>query len=69
MAEIIPFKCRFAPRRYQYKGHWIEVFIEEDGSYSASIELSRERGIIACSGAPYVEQAEFIAEELINSWD
>lgn len=61
--------------RYQYKGFWIEIFLETDFQqknfwYEFSIEMPNwGEGVIRHS--PYVssDQAEFAAEELIESWN
>jgi hypothetical protein len=68
MAEIIPFKCRFNGRRYQYKGFWVEIFIEENG-YQAYVELPHQGGVISSKVLPNLDQVEFAVEELIDSWN
>lgn len=63
------------PSRYQYKGHWIEVFLNADDNdcdrilYSASVELPNEAGVISSHLKESREEAEFAAEELIDSWN
>lgn len=61
-------------RRYQYKGFWIEIFLIPDFenhqiSYQASIELPNEGGVISDYPHPNLDQAEFAAEEMIESWN
>ncbi len=61
--------------RYQYKGYWIEVFLDADDNdcdrilYSASVELPNETGVISSHPQESREEAEFAAEELIDSWN
>lgn len=60
--------------RYQYKGHWIKVFIELDENeeffdYVSYVELPRNEGVIESCRNATREEAEFAAEELINSWN
>lgn len=59
---------------YQYKGCWIEIFIEADFKrdrllYVASVELLNGRDVITSSIFESREEAEFAAEELIDSWN
>lgn len=70
------FKCRIGQHsnRYQYKGFWIDIsmipdFENHEISYEASIELPNQKGVV--SDYPYssLDEAEFAAEELIDSWD
>ena len=61
-------------KRYQYKGCWIEVFIEADFKrdrllYVASVEIPGGRGVIKSSTFESREEAEFAAEELVESWN
>lgn len=61
-------------QRYQYKGIWIEIFIEADFenntfAYHAYIELPREEGCLTSNACGSREEAEFAAEELIDSWN
>lgn len=60
-------------RRYQYKGYWIETFIELDESeefyYVSYVELPHNEGVIESHLSGSREEAEFAAEELINSWN
>ena len=61
-------------RRYQYKGFWIEIslipdFENHEISYQASIELPNQDGVFSCYSYPSIDQAEFAAEELIESWN
>jgi hypothetical protein len=61
-------------KRYQYKGFWIESFIEpnfETGEFKwyASIELPRKQGCISGSLKATRVESELAAEELIDSWD
>lgn len=58
--------------RYQYKGFWIEIFLEPDFEhnrilYTASVELPGRGGVIATTGSESREEAE--AEELVDSWN
>ena len=65
--------------RYQYRGFWIEIFLEpsfeqsrfkEDSfNYSAMIELWGNHGCISVGSYSDKENAEFAAEELIDSWN
>lgn len=71
------------PNRYRYKGFWIQVFLEADfvrdaegGSpcdhrifYTASVELPNKRGVISGEPKDSRDEAEFVAEELIDSWN
>lgn len=52
--------------RYKYGGFWILLFIQEDGSCTGSIETPQ--GWISVAGSTQ-EEAEFAAEEVINSWN
>ncbi|MBE9191426.1 hypothetical protein IQ230_13930 [Gloeocapsopsis crepidinum LEGE 06123] len=58
--------------RYQYKGFWIRVFIDITESqrfnYVACVELPRS-GIIQTTHLSSKEEAEFAAEEIIDSWN
>lgn len=63
--------------RYQYKGFWIETFFEpkfklfsnESAGWYASIELPHNQGCVGSALYPDRENAEFAAEELIDSWN
>lgn len=65
--------------KYQYKGFWIEVFLESNSEssqfedqlfdYYASVELGGNRGCITTGLYSDKENAEFAAEELIESWN
>lgn len=60
--------------RYQYKGFWIESFIEPDfetGKFKwySSVELPRNQGCILGSLKTTRVESEFAAEELIDSWN
>lgn len=70
------FKCRRAQhqRRYQYKGFWIDIslipnFENHEFSYQVCIELPNQAGIISDYSYPSLDEAEFAAEELIDSWN
>lgn len=61
-------------KRYQYKGYFIETFIHLDldkGSfyYTACVELLNNKGVIECFPKNSRNEAEFAAEELIDSWN
>lgn len=64
--------------RYQYKGFWIEIFFENNfelaighelSGWYASIELPNNGGCISTGMLCDRENAEFAAEELIDSWN
>ena len=62
------------PSRYEYKGFWIEIVIEADFErgcvlYEAVIELNNRGGIIKTCSTEIREEAEFAAEEMIDSWN
>lgn len=52
--------------RYQYKSFWIELFIQEDGSFTGFIEIPQGR--VPTTGSTQ-DEAEFAAEEVIDSWN
>ena len=61
-------------KRYLYKGYWIEIFLEADFArdrilYTASVELPNNRGVILGKPTENRDEAEFAAEELIDSWN
>lgn len=71
-----PFKCRTTQhsKRYQYKGHWIDIALQADFSqknfwYQATIELPNQAGVISEYPYPSLDQAECAAEEMIDSWN
>ena len=71
------------PNRYRYKGFWIRVFLEADFErdeggtlscdhrilYNASVELPNKCGVISGEPKESRHEAEFAAEELIDSWN
>lgn len=62
------------PNRYRYKGFWIQVSLEADFVrdrifYTASIELPNNKGVISGKRKENRDEAEFAAEELIDSWN
>lgn len=62
------------PNRYCYKGFWIQIFIEADFErgrilYTASVELPNNKGVISGKPTENRDEAEFTAEELIDSWN
>ena len=62
------------PNRYSYKGFWIQVFLEADFEhdcifYAASVELPNKGGVISGEPKESRHEAEFAAEELIDSWN
>ncbi len=62
------------PNCYCYKGCWIEIFIEADFErerilYTASVELPNKGGVISGESKESRHEAEFAAEELIDSWN
>ena len=67
--------CNYShPKRYFYKGHWIEIFLEADFVrdrilYTASIELPNKKGVVSGEPKENKEEAEFAAEDLIDSWN
>lgn len=59
---------------YIYKGYWIEIFLEADFVrdrilYTASIELPNKKGVVSGEPKENREEAEFAAEDLIDSWN
>lgn len=67
--------CNHSQRnRYCYKGFWIEIFLEADFEhdrifYTASVELPNKSGVILGEPKESRDEAEFAAEELIDSWN
>jgi len=67
--------CNHSHRnRYLYKGFWIRIFLEADFErdlilYTASIELPNKDGVILGELKESRDEAEFAAEELIDSWN
>lgn len=67
--------CNYSHRnRCRYKGFWIQIFLEvnfERGLilYTASVELPNKRGMILDDPKENRDEAEFAAEELIDSWN
>lgn len=62
------------PNRYQYKGYWIHIYLEADWEYNlilytASVELPNDGGVVTGYSKESREEAEFAAEELIDSWN
>lgn len=62
------------PNRYQYKGHWIEIFLKPNWQhncilYTASVELPNEGGVVPGDIYKSREEAEFAVEELIDAWN
>ena len=60
--------------RYRYKGFWIQIFLKADFErglilYTASVELPNNRGVILGKPTENRDEAEFAAEELIDSWN
>ena len=60
--------------RYRYKGFLVHVFLETDFErglilYTASVELPNNRGVILGKPTENRDEAEFAAEELIDSWN
>lgn len=70
------FKCRSTQhsKQYQFKGFWIDISLNTDFEqktfwYEVTIELPNQEGIVSDYPYPSLEQAEFAAEELIDSWN
>ena len=60
--------------RYQYKGFWIEIFIDADFEnhrllFYVSVELPGDKDCINSNPYESREEAEFAAEEMIDSWN
>lgn len=67
--------CNYShPKPYLYKDCWIEMFLEADFVrdrilYTASIELPNKKGVVSGEPKENREEAEFAAEDLIDSWN
>lgn len=72
------------PNRYRYKGFWIQVLLEADFErdayggtlscdhhilYTVSVELPNKGEVISGEPKESRDEAEFAAEELIDSWN
>lgn len=67
--------CNYSqPNRYCYKGFRIQIFLEADFKcdhifYTASVKLPNKGGVISGEPKESRHEAEFEAEELIDSWN
>ena len=60
--------------RYRYKGFWIQIFLKADFErglilYTASVELPNKKGVVSGEPKENRQEAEFAAEDLIDSWN